>query len=59
VYKRQDYGINVGAGLQFERFTQVGISYSMGFNNILDSKTVSIYNQSIGIYVIVQFDDMF
>ena len=54
-----DYGFNVGVGLQFEKFTQVGFSYSMGFNNILDSRTVSIYNQSIGIYVIVLFDDMF
>ena len=56
---RLDYGLNLGAGLQLEKFTQIGISYSMGFNNILDSKTVAIYNQSIGIYVIVQFDDMF
>lgn len=56
---RLDYGFNIGAGLQLERFTQVGISYSMGFNNILDSKTVAIYNQSIGLYVIVLFDDMF
>ena len=54
-----DYGFNVGVGLQFERFTQVGFSYSMGFNNILDSKTVAVYNQSVGIYMIVLFDDMF
>ena len=56
---RMDYGFNVGAGLQFEKFTQVGFSYSMGFNNILDSKTAAVYNQSIGIYMIVLFDDMF
>ena len=56
---RLDYGFNAGVGIQLEKFTQVGFSYSMGFNNILDSKTVSIYNQSIGIYVIVLFDDMF
>ena len=56
---RIDYGFNVGAGLQFEKFTQVGFSYSMGFNNILDSKTVAVYNQSVGIYMIVLFDDMF
>ena len=56
---RLDYGFNVGAGIQLEKFTQVGFSYSLGFNNILDSKTVSIYNQSIGIYVLVLFDDMF
>ena len=54
-----DYGFNVGVGVQFEKFTQVGLSYSMGFNNILDSKTVAIYNQSIGVYLIVLFDDMF
>jgi Outer membrane protein beta-barrel domain len=56
---RIDYGFNVGVGLQFEKFTQVGLSYSMGFNNILDSKTVAIYNQSIGLYVMVLFDDIF
>ena len=54
-----DYGFNVGAGIQLEKFTQVGFSYSMGFNNILDSKIVSIYNKSVGIYVIILFDDMF
>ncbi len=54
-----DYGFNVGVGLQFKKFTQVGLSYSMGFNNILDSKTVAIYNQSIGLYLIILFDDMF
>ncbi len=54
-----DYGFNVGVGLQFEKFTQVGISYSMGFNNILDNKTFGIYNKSIGVYIIVLFDDMF
>ncbi len=56
---RIDYGFNVGLGLQFEKFTQVGISYSMGFNNILEDKKFPIYHQSIGIYVIVLFDDMF
>lgn len=54
-----DYGFNVGVGLQFEKFTQVGFSYSMGFNNVLNTRTVSIYNQSVGIYIIVLFDDMF
>lgn len=54
-----DYGFNVGVGLQFQRFTQVGFSYNRGFNNILDSRTVLIYNQSVGIYMVVLFDDMF
>lgn len=54
-----DYGINLGVGVQFEKFTQVGFSYSMGFNNILDNKSYGIYNQSFGVYVIVLFDDMF
>lgn len=54
-----DYGFNIGVGLQFKKFTQVGLSYSMGFNNILDSKTASLYNRTIGIYVAVLFDDMF
>ena len=56
---RLDYGLNMGVGLQFEKFTQVGFSYSMGFNNVLNSKNVAIYNQSVGLYVIVLFDDMF
>lgn len=56
---RIDYGFNIGLGLQFEKFIQVGVSYSMGFNNILDNSKFAIYNQSIGLYVIVLFDDMF
>lgn len=56
---RLDYGFNVGLGLQFEKFTQVGVSYSVGFNNILDDKKFPIYHQSVGLYVIVLFDDMF
>jgi Outer membrane protein beta-barrel domain len=56
---RLDYGFNVGFGLQFERFSQFGFSYSMGFNNILDDKKFPIYNQSVGLYMIVLFDDMF
>jgi hypothetical protein len=56
---RFDYGLNVGLGVQFEKFTQLGIAYSMGFNNILEDKKFPIYNQSVGIYVIVLFDDMF
>ena len=54
-----DYGFNVGAGIQLEKFTQIGVSYSMGFNNILDNKSFGIYNKSIGIYIVVLFDDMF
>lgn len=56
---RLDYGFNVGLGIQFEKFTQVGVSYSMGFNNIIDNSKFPIYNQSIGLYVIILFDDMF
>ena len=56
---RLDYGFNIGLGLQLEKFTQVGISYSMGFNNILTNSKFPIYNQSVGIYVIILFDDMF
>ena len=56
---RIDYGFNVGLGLQIERFTQVGVAYSMGFNNIADNKNFSIHHQSIGFYLTVLFDDMF
>jgi long-subunit fatty acid transport protein len=54
-----DYGFNIGVGLQIENITQVGLSYSMGFNNVLDSKSIALYNQSIGFYLVVLFDDMF
>jgi hypothetical protein len=57
--KRLDYGVNVGAGLQFEGFTQIGISYSMGFNNISNSPFREFYNRSWGFYIRVLFDDMF
>ncbi len=56
---RIDYGFNVGLGVQVEKFTQVGVAYSMGFNNIADNKIFTVYNQSFGFYVTVLFDDMF
>jgi hypothetical protein len=57
--KRIDYGFNMGIGLQFEKFTQIGISYSVGLNNVADDRTFQYYNQSIGVFVNVLFDDMF
>jgi long-subunit fatty acid transport protein len=56
---RIDYGFNVGVGVQVEKFTQIGVAYSMGFNNIADNKNFNVYNQSIGFYLTVLFDDMF
>jgi hypothetical protein len=56
---RIDYGFNIGLGVQLEKFTQIGIAYSMGFNNVADNRNFSIYNQSLGFYVTVLFDDMF
>jgi long-subunit fatty acid transport protein len=56
---RIDYGFNAGLGLQVEKYVQFGVAYSMGFNNIADNKIFNVYNQSIGFYVTVLFDDMF
>ncbi len=56
---RIDYGFNMGIGIQVEKFTQIGISYSLGLNNVADDRTFQYYNQSIGIFVTVLFDDMF
>jgi len=56
---RIDYGFNVGIGLQIEKITQIGIAYSMGFNNVADNRVYQYYNQSIGVFVTVLFDDIF
>jgi len=56
---RIDYGLNLGIGLQFDRLAQVGISYSMGFNNVSSFQSSPLYNQSWGVYVRVLFDEMF
>jgi long-subunit fatty acid transport protein len=56
---RIDYGFNMGVGIQVEKFTQIGISYSVGLNNVADDRTFQYYNQSIGVFVNVLFDDMF
>ncbi|MDZ7900152.1 MAG: porin family protein [Arcicella sp.] len=56
---RIDYGFNVGIGLQIEKITQVGIAYSMGFNNVADNRLYQYYNQSIGVFIAVLFDDLF
>ena len=56
---RIDYGFNVGFGVQYEKFAQLGISYSLGFNNIADKNSFAIYNKSLGIYIIFLFDEMF
>lgn len=57
--KRIDYGINVGIGIQSYRFIRMGISYSLGFNNLSDDRKVNYYHQSFGIFANVLFDDMF
>jgi hypothetical protein len=56
---RIDYGFNMGIGIQVEKFTQIGISYSVGLNNVADDRTFQYYNQSIGVFVMVLFDDLF
>ena len=56
---RIDYGFNIGLGLQYDKFTQFGFSYSQGFNNITDQYSFATYNKSVGIYIIILFDRMF
>ncbi len=56
---RIDYGFNMGIGVQVEKFTQIGISYSVGLNNVADDRTIQYYNQSIGIFMTILFDDLF
>jgi hypothetical protein len=56
---RMDYGFNVGFGIQYEKFAQFGVSYSLGFNNIADKNSFATYNKSVGIYLIFLFDEMF
>ena len=56
---RLDYGFNLSIGIQYEKFAQFGVTYSLGLNNIVDKNSFTTYNKSIGIYMIFTFDELF
>lgn len=56
-FRRLDAGFKFGIGIVSKRFVAAGFTYQAGLANISpDSKT---YNQSLGFYFRVFFDDMF
>lgn len=55
--RRLDMGFKVGVGVVSQNFVSVGLTYQAGLMNIAtDSK--SLYNQSLGFYMRVFFDDI-
>ncbi len=55
--RRLDMGFKVGIGVTTQNFVSVGLTYQGGLMNIAtDSK--SLYNQSLGFYMRVYFDDI-
>lgn len=57
-FRRLDAGLKFGIGIVSKRFVSVGVTYQTGFLNITEAP-VKTYNQSIGFYLRVFFDDMF
>ncbi|WP_164969626.1 outer membrane beta-barrel protein [Aquirufa rosea] len=57
-FRRLDAGFKVGIGLISKRFVAAGFTYQTGMVNIKDA-TSKTFNQSLGIYLRVYFDDMF
>ena len=55
--RRLDLGFRLGMGVVSQNFVSVGLTYQAGLMNIAtDSK--SLYNQSLGFYMRVYFDDI-
>jgi hypothetical protein len=55
--RRLDLGFKLGIGVVSQNFVSVGLTYQAGLMNIAtDSK--SLYNQSLGFYMRVYFDDI-
>jgi hypothetical protein len=55
--RRLDMGFKVGVGVLSQNFVSVGLTYQAGLMNIAtDSK--SLYNQSLGFYMRVFFDEI-
>ncbi len=57
-FRRIDAGVKVGIGVVSNRFVSLGLTYQAGFANITVAPEKT-YNQSLGFYLRVFFDDMF
>ncbi|CAM4187337.1 PorT family protein [Cytophagaceae bacterium 50C-KIRBA] len=57
-FRRIDAGIKFGIGIVSKRFVAAGFTYQAGLANITASP-IKTYNQSLGFYFRVFFDDMF
>lgn len=56
--RRVDMGFKVGLGIVSQNFVSLGVTYQTGVLNIASGKG-SLYNQSLGFYLRVYFDDVF
>ncbi|MHA8069180.1 outer membrane beta-barrel protein [Aquirufa ecclesiirivi] len=57
-FRRLDAGFKFGIGIVSKRFVAAGFTYQAGFANVT-SAPIQTYNQSLGFYFRVFFDDMF
>lgn len=57
-FRRIDAGVKFGIGIVSKRFVATGFTYQAGFANITEAP-VKTFNQSLGFYFRVFFDDMF
>jgi hypothetical protein len=55
--RRVDMGFKVGLGIVSQNFVSLGVTYQTGIINIA-SGGGSLYNQSLGFYLRVFFDDV-
>lgn len=55
--RRLDLGFKVGIGIVSQNFVSVGLTYQAGLMNIA-TNSKSLYNQSLGFYMRVFFDDV-
>ncbi len=55
--RRMDLGFKVGIGIVSQNFVSLGLTYQSGLMNIA-TDTKSLYNQSLGFYIRVFFDDI-
>jgi hypothetical protein len=55
--RRLDMGFKVGIGIVSQNFVSVGLTYQAGLMNIA-TNSKSLYNQSLGFYMRVFFDDV-
>jgi hypothetical protein len=55
--RRLDLGFKVGIGVVSQNFVSVGLTYQAGLINIA-TDTKSLYNQSLGFYMRVFFDEI-